>query len=85
VIFVVNRSETDPVELEVPLHSVGYLEVTEHLGLYDDERAAANTAAEPDRVVPRPVDKTRVDNGICTATLPPASWHMIRLSPGGTR
>jgi alpha-N-arabinofuranosidase len=85
VLFVVNRSETDTVELEVPLHSLGNLEVTQHLGLYDDDRSAVNTAAEPDRVVPRPVDGTGIDNGICRATLPPASWHMIRLSPGGTR
>jgi alpha-N-arabinofuranosidase len=85
VIFVVNRSETDKVELEVPLHSLGYLEVTEHLGLYDDDRAAVNTADDPDRVVPRELDGTTVTGSICTATLPPASWHMIRLSPGGTR
>jgi alpha-N-arabinofuranosidase len=84
-LFVVNRSETETLDLEVPLHALGHLEVTEHLGLYDDDRAAANTANEPDRVAPRPVDGTGIDNGICRATLPPASWHMIRLSPGGTR
>ena len=84
-LFVVNRSETDEIELEVPLHALGPLELTEHLGLYDDDRAAANTADEPDRVVPRPVGGTGIDNGICRATLAPASWHLIRLSPGGTR
>jgi alpha-N-arabinofuranosidase len=85
VIFVVNRSETEEVDLQVPLHSLGYLELTEHLALYDDDRAAVNSADEPDRVVPRLVDKTAVDNGSCMATLPPASWHLIRLSPGGKR
>jgi alpha-N-arabinofuranosidase len=84
-VFVVNRSETDKVDLEIPLHSLGRLELVEHLGLYDDDRGAVNTADDPDRVMPRPVDGTDISNGICTATLPPASWHMIRLSPGGTR
>jgi alpha-N-arabinofuranosidase len=84
-VFVVNRSETDEVDLEVPLRSLGELELVEHLGLYDDDRAAVNSADDPDRVVPRPVEGTAVRDGICTATLPPASWHLIRLSPGGTR
>jgi len=85
VVFAVNRSETETIGLEVPLHSFGELELTEHLALYDDDRAAVNTADDPDRVVPRELDGTTVTHGICTATLPPASWHMIRLSPGGTR
>jgi alpha-N-arabinofuranosidase len=84
-LFVVNRSETDEVDLEVPLHSLGPIRLIEHLGLYDDDRAAVNTADDPDRVVPKPVDGTGIDNGICTAALPPASWHLIRFSPGGAR
>jgi alpha-L-arabinofuranosidase len=84
-LFVVNRSETDKVDLEVPLHSLGPLELIEHLGLYDDDRAAVNTADDPDRVVPKPVDGTGISNGVCTASLPPASWHLIRLAPGGKR
>jgi alpha-L-arabinofuranosidase len=76
-IFVVNRSETDKVDLEIPLGRG--LRVVEHLALYDDDRAAANTADDPDRVVPRSVDGTEVVDGNCTATLPPASWHLIRL------
>jgi alpha-N-arabinofuranosidase len=83
VLFVVNRSETDKVDLEVPLQPG--LRVVEHLALYDDDRSAVNTAEDPDRVVPQRIDGTEVTNDSCTATLPPASWHMIRLSPGGTR
>ena len=74
-IFVVNRSETDKVDLEIPLG----LRLIEHVALYDDDRFAVNTADDPDRVVPRAIDGTEVVNGTCTATLPPASWHLIRL------
>jgi len=74
-IFVVNRSETDKIDLEIPLG----LRLIEHVALYDDDRFAVNTAEDPDRVVPRAVDGTEVVNGTCTATLPPASWHLIRL------
>jgi alpha-N-arabinofuranosidase len=81
-VFVVNRSETDKVDLEIPL-APGY-RVIEHLALHDHDRAAVNTADDPDRVVPRAVNDTEVVDGDCTATLPPASWHLIRISTGGT-
>jgi alpha-N-arabinofuranosidase len=75
-IFVVNRSETDKIDLEIPVGG----RLIEHLALSDDDRRAVNTADDPDRVVPRRVDGTEVVDGICTATLPPASWHVIRLN-----
>ncbi|MEV5960743.1 alpha-N-arabinofuranosidase [Kribbella sp. NPDC051952] len=75
-IFVVNRSETDKIDLEIPVSG----RLIEHLALSDDDRRAVNTADDPDRVVPRHVDGTEVVDGICTATLPPASWHVIRLN-----
>ncbi|TDD59028.1 alpha-N-arabinofuranosidase [Kribbella antibiotica] len=76
-IFVVNRSETDKLDLEIP---VGGLRVAQHLALYDDDRVAVNTADDPDRVVPRVIEGTEIVDGVCTATLPPASWHLIRLT-----
>ena len=74
-VFVVNRSESDKIDLEIPVTG----RVVQHLALYDDDRTAVNTADHPDRVVPRAVDGTETVNGICTATLPPASWHLIRF------
>ncbi|GAA1708844.1 alpha-N-arabinofuranosidase [Kribbella yunnanensis] len=77
-IFVVNRSETDKIDLEIP--AGGLRAVTRHLALYDDDRAAVNTADDPDRVVPRVIEGTAIVDGVCTATLPPASWHLIQLT-----
>jgi alpha-N-arabinofuranosidase len=93
-VFVANRSETDKIDCEIPLTALqaelGPLRLAEHLGLNDDDRSAVNTPGDPDRVVPRTVDVTRVVDGVCATTLPPASWHLIRLvaqsnstSPGG--
>jgi alpha-L-arabinofuranosidase len=82
-VFVVNRSETDEITCEIPLTGFGDLSVIEHLTIHDDDRSAVNSPDDPDRVVPKPVDGTIVQDGRCTATLPPASWHLIRLSPGG--
>jgi alpha-L-arabinofuranosidase len=93
-VFVVNRSETDKVDCEIPLRALedqlGRIGLAEHLGLYDDDRTAVNSPDDPDRVVPRRIDGTRLHDGVCATTLPPASWHLIRLvaqsnstSPGG--
>ncbi|MEU0095968.1 alpha-N-arabinofuranosidase [Kribbella sp. NPDC006257] len=78
-VFVVNRSESETVDFEVPVFA-GH-QLVEHLALYDDDRGAVNTADEPDRVIPRRIADTTVADGICTATLPPASWHLIRFAP----
>jgi alpha-L-arabinofuranosidase len=88
-VFVVNRSETDPVDCEIPLTALesayGPLRLVDHLGLYDDDRGAVNSPDDPDRVTPRSVDGTTIRDGLCSATLPPASWHLLRLSPGGSK
>ncbi|MDX2968915.1 arabinosylfuranosidase ArfA [Kribbella solani] len=75
-IFVVNRSENDKIDLEIPVAG----DMIRHLALYDEDSSAVNTADDPDRVQPRAVDGTEVVDGICRATLPPASWHLIQLS-----
>ena len=86
-LFVVNRSETDEIECEIPLGALeaalGPLHLVEHVGLYDDDRSAVNGPEHPDRVVPKRIDGTRITDGTCVATLPAASWHLVRLSPGG--
>jgi alpha-L-arabinofuranosidase len=70
---------------EVDTAAYGRIPALWSTATYDDDRAAVNAADEPDQVVPKPVDGTGISNGICTAALPPASWHLIRLAPGGKR
>jgi alpha-N-arabinofuranosidase len=78
---VVNRSETDKIDLEIPVSGPRLNQHrVRHLALYDEDRSAVNTADDPDRVQPRTVDTTEVVDGVCRATLPPASWHVILLS-----
>ncbi len=85
-VFVVNRSRTEPCELTLdvapPLGGgpAAYL-LVEHLMMHDDDPSATNTEEHPDRVTPRPGD-ARVDRSTLMATLPPTSWHCIRLTEG---
>jgi alpha-N-arabinofuranosidase len=52
--------------------------------VHDDDPSATNTEDHPDRVTPGPGDAAvdGTDGTTLTATLPPTSWHCIRLSEG---
>jgi alpha-L-arabinofuranosidase len=77
-LFAVNRG-TEPLALRARLTGLGSPEVAEHLVLADDDPEAVNTAAEPDRVVPRAVAGARVEGGELRADLPARSWNVLRL------
>jgi alpha-N-arabinofuranosidase len=79
-VFAVNRDPVAPLRLAVDLRGLGALPVAvEHHALWDGDRHATNTRAEPDRVVPRAVTGAAVTDGRLTAELPPLSWNTLRL------
>ena len=51
----------------------------EALVLHEDDPYAVNTAEEPDRVLPRPLEEVHLEGRSLTAELPPISWAIIRL------
>jgi alpha-L-arabinofuranosidase len=77
-LFAVNRA-TEPLSLEAVLHGLGTPAVAEHLVLADGDPSAANTAEQPERVLPRAVSGARIDAGVLHADLPPRSWNVLRL------
>jgi alpha-N-arabinofuranosidase len=78
-LFAVNRG-TEPLALRAVLRGLGAPEVAEHIVLADDDPQAANTAEQPDRVLPRTVRGARVEGGELRAELPPRSWNVLRLT-----
>jgi alpha-N-arabinofuranosidase len=84
-LFAVNRSTTETLPLTTDLRAFGSMRVAEHSVLADDDLQARNTAEHPDRVVPRRGEGARLDDGRLTVGLPPASWNVLRLSPGTAR
>jgi alpha-N-arabinofuranosidase len=85
VLFVVNRSLDDPVQLAVDTRPlVAQVGAVECLQLADADRHASNTAAQPDRVQPRALSLPPPDaDGEVDVRLPPVSWTMVRLTPAG--
>jgi len=82
VIFAVNRSQTEALALEVDLCGLGDYRSSEHLVLTHEEPTATNTAAEPNRVVPRVQKKASIEGRCLKVTLPTLSWNTIRLKKG---
>ena len=78
-VFLVNRSQTDAVDVAVDVSRLGALAVTETHLLHDEDITACNTFEQPERVTPRPNDSVRIADGVLTVTLPPVSWTAIGL------
>ncbi|MER5181261.1 alpha-N-arabinofuranosidase [Streptomyces sp. NPDC002896] len=79
-VFAVNRSQTEPLPLEVALNGLELTSVVEHTALADADPEAKNTLDEPERVTPHAVEGTALQDGTLTATLEPLSWNVIRLA-----
>ncbi|WP_433305021.1 alpha-N-arabinofuranosidase [Actinoplanes sp. CA-030573] len=79
-LFAVNRDQRQALTLDLDLRACPGLTIGKHTAVYDSDPDAANTAERPDRVAPRPLEDLKVDGGRATATLPPRSWSMIRLT-----
>ncbi|MEV4445247.1 arabinosylfuranosidase ArfA [Streptomyces mirabilis] len=79
-VFAVNRSQTEPLPLEVALNRLGLTTVVEHSAIADADPDARNTLQDQERVTPHPVEGTTLqDDGTLTAVLEPLSWNVIRL------
>jgi alpha-L-arabinofuranosidase len=79
-IFAVNRSQTEPMAVDVDLRSLTSLTSAAHTALSDDDPDAINTMDEPDRVTTRRLEDPKLDGGRLQAVLPPLSWNMLQIS-----
>ena len=80
VLFVVNRSVDQAVELQADVRGVQPVALVEALTLADGDIRATNTELTPNRVTPRVLDGVTLTGGTIHAVLPPVSWSMLRLS-----
>ena len=79
-IFAVNRSQTEPMAVDVDLRSLTSLTTATHTALSDDDPDAINTKDQPDRVTTRRLDDPKLDAGRLQAVLPRLSWNMVQIS-----
>ena len=82
-LFALNRSLTEAMPLDVRTAGFPGLAVAQALTLQNADLKAANTKADPDRVKPLAVQNVAIAPGGLAATLPQASWSVIRLRAAG--
>jgi alpha-N-arabinofuranosidase len=78
-LFAVNRSEAEPVTLEVDLRALPALDAAKAVVLSDPDLSATNSQDHPDRVQPRSL-AVHMDGSVLRLELPAVSWSCIRLS-----
>ena len=79
-IFAVNRGTSEPLDVVLTTGQMGGMEVAEAMVLSESDPYAVNTADDPDRVRPRPLDATLGEDGALRFTLPPVAWSAVSLT-----
>jgi alpha-L-arabinofuranosidase len=79
-LFLVNRSKTETVSLEVSLGSLKANKLVSAQSLHDKDIHAANTLENPTRVAMQANDSAKIKDGYLLIELPPISWSAVELS-----
>lgn len=78
-VFLVNRSQTDSIQVSVDLLGMEQLQIQSAQSLFDSDIHAANTLQDPERVGMQPNSSAKLQDGVLTIELPPVSWSAIEL------
>jgi alpha-N-arabinofuranosidase len=80
VVFALNRSTTEEMDLEVDVRGVGErLSLNGAAELHHEDRKAINSKHSPDEVSPKPLARISVEGCRVRARLKPLSWNVIHL------
>jgi len=79
-VFLVNRSQTESIEVTIDIAELAVVHVDEAVTLWDDDVYAKNTLADQNRVGLKTLDGVRLADGVLTVALPPVSWSALALS-----
>jgi alpha-N-arabinofuranosidase len=79
-VFAINRSIDGPVILSLDTSAFVDVTAVEHSVLADPDVRAANTAEQPDRVVPRSAPLPARSEAGFEASLDQSSWNVLRFS-----
>ena len=78
-LFLVNRSQTEAIDVTVNVSDLNATVVTEAVTLHDADVYAKNTLQDQNRVGLKQLDGAVLEEGTLTVTLPPVSWSAVAL------
>ena len=73
-------STEGPIEVTIDVSRAGVTTVDEAVLIHDADPLATNSATQPDRVTPQPLESAQLADGKLTITLPAISWTALSLS-----
>lgn len=79
-VFLVNRSQTETLEVSVDVSDLNAAAVTEAHTLHDEDVYAKNTLADQNRVGLKELTGVELQDGILTVRLAPVSWSAVALA-----
>ena len=79
-LFLVNRSIDGSAPIEVDLGGLGETTLVEAVELSNPDHLWAASMEDSTSVSPKELAGVSVVDGVLSATLPPVSWAMVRLS-----
>jgi alpha-N-arabinofuranosidase len=78
-LFLVNRSQTESIDVTVNVSDLNATVITEALTLHDEDVYAKNTLQDQNRVGLKQLEGAVLEEGLLTVTLPPVSWSAVAL------
>ncbi|WP_407359148.1 alpha-N-arabinofuranosidase [Microbacterium sp. LTA6] len=79
-VFLVNRSQTESIEVQIAVTELGATSIDEAVTIWDDDVYAKNTLENQTCVGLKTLAGAALADGVLTVTLPPVSWSAIALS-----
>jgi alpha-N-arabinofuranosidase len=78
-LFLVNRSQTEAIDVTIKVSELNAKVITEAVTLHDEDVYAKNTLQDQDRVGLKKLSGAVLEEGTLTVTLPPVSWSAVAL------
>jgi len=79
-LFIINRSIEDDLNLSCDLRSLEVTKLLEHIVLDNPDMKAINSATNPNNVVPRNIEGSKLDGGYVNSVIKKATWNVLRFS-----
>jgi len=79
-LFIVNRSQTDTIEVRVDLRAFAGVSSAHGTSFHHADFGRTSSADDDSTLMPRPNSTVRLEDGTVGLTIPPISWNTIRLS-----
>ena len=77
-VFAVNRNIEEDVEFTIDIRGMEGYRLLEHIVMESEDRKSCNSLKE-EKVYPKMVKRSELENGIVRSYLTKASWNVIRL------